>query len=284
MTRNYRIDNMKFILISFVVIGHLLELFDGTTEQIIYKIIYLFHMPAFIFLTGYFAHFNPMKIIKNFLCPYIIFQVLYLWFHNYIILEKTEFALQFTRPYWLLWYLMTVLSYYLLIPFFQTKNTRHQVWILLASVGISLLAGFDSSIGYDLSLSRFFTFLPYFLCGYYLNNGLSQSLFTVIKRQNPTSAFLNLLAVVGVLFSIAYIIFVDISKFALYGSLPYESAHYNPIIKFMLLFFAICWIRVLYVTTPNKKIPILSFIGKHTFWIYILHGFFIELIEKRFFQ
>ena len=43
--RNNRMDNIKFFLIFCVVFGHMLELVD---TGVWYKIIYSFHMPAFI--------------------------------------------------------------------------------------------------------------------------------------------------------------------------------------------------------------------------------------------
>ena len=58
--RNNRMDNIKFFLIFCVVFGHMLELVD---TGVWYKIIYSFHMPAFIFVSGYFAQFNRKKII-----------------------------------------------------------------------------------------------------------------------------------------------------------------------------------------------------------------------------
>ena len=57
-------DNLKFLLIIFVVIGHYTQQFraDNETLQRIYVFIYSFHMPAFIFVSGYFAKVEPKKI------------------------------------------------------------------------------------------------------------------------------------------------------------------------------------------------------------------------------
>ena len=52
-TRDYSLDNVRFVLIFSVVFAHLLEVctpFKGSS--LIYKIIYSFHMPAFVFLFG----------------------------------------------------------------------------------------------------------------------------------------------------------------------------------------------------------------------------------------
>ena len=277
MSRNYRFDNIKFILITLVVFGHFLELIDGPTSDNLYRVIYLFHIPAFIFITGYFAKFNPGKIVRNLIIPYVILQSLYLPYHNLFLLEKDAFTFQFTRPYWLLWYLMTVAFYYVLIPFFETNNRRKQILIVAASIVVSLLAGFDKNIGYFLSLSRFFTFLPFFLAGYYLakDNTLKK-----ISSKKQKFIILPLIAATGAIFSIIYIINSPIRYEVLYGSYFYEAMNYGPDFKLLLAMFAICWIMLLLYVVPNKKIPGLSLIGKNTFTIFVLHGFFIKLADK----
>ena len=54
MVRNPLIDNVKFIMIFFVVLGHLIEplLSHNSTLSILFKIIYSFHMPVFIIISG----------------------------------------------------------------------------------------------------------------------------------------------------------------------------------------------------------------------------------------
>ena len=277
MSRNYRFDNIKFILITLVVFGHFLELIDGQTSDNLYRIIYLFHIPAFIFITGYFARFNPSKIVRNLILPYVLLQIIYLVFHAFVIREKSFVSLQITKPYWLLWYLMTVTFYYLLIPFFETNNRRKQIRIVAASIAVSLLAGFDKNIGYFLSLSRFFTFLPFFLGGYYFakNSKLEKNI-----PKKTSSFILPVIAAIGVILSIIYIINSPIRYKVLYGSYSYEAMTYGPEIKFLLTVFAACWIILLMYVIPNKKLPVISLIGKNTFSVFILHGFLIKLADK----
>ena len=54
--RDYGFDNSKLILIILVVFAHLLEISTKNygAKCDIYRVIYSFHMPAFVFLTGYF--------------------------------------------------------------------------------------------------------------------------------------------------------------------------------------------------------------------------------------
>lgn len=89
--RNDRADNIKAILIFLVVFGHMLEL---ASARRIYLIIYSFHMPAFIFVTGYYAKFKPRKILLELIMPYILFQTLYLLFDGYINGEPVTLNIQ----------------------------------------------------------------------------------------------------------------------------------------------------------------------------------------------
>lgn len=278
--RNYRFDNIKCILIILVVLGHFLELpKDSATAESIYRVIYLFHMPAFIFVSGYFAKFDPKKILRSLICPYAIFQTLYLAFHSLVILEEETFTLQFTKPYWILWYLMAMIFYYLLIPFFQTTDKCRQAITVFAAIILSLLAGYDSSIGYQLTLSRFLVFLPYFLIGMYVRTSYND----IMKKWHSSPLLRTITyttAFAGATGSVFYILDSKLSSFVLYGSLHYAKLNYGPSIRMLLLFFAVCWIIVLFRLLPDKKIPLISSTGKYTFWIFVLHGFIVELVEK----
>jgi len=53
--RDPRLDSIKASLMFLVVFGHLLEGIKSTAPLLsqIYDFLYLFHMPAFVFLSGY---------------------------------------------------------------------------------------------------------------------------------------------------------------------------------------------------------------------------------------
>ena len=55
--RDYLFDNYKAILIILVVVGHFIEVAseDNVGMQMLKWMIFSFHMPAFIFISGYFS-------------------------------------------------------------------------------------------------------------------------------------------------------------------------------------------------------------------------------------
>lgn len=115
------------------VFGHLQNLFSGTVSEAIYRTIYIFHMPAFIFVTGRFAKFSPRKILTRQLLPYGVFQVLYITGDHLI--RGDPWELQFTTPRWLLWYLLASAFWHLLLPLLETERPARMAaaacWIAL---------------------------------------------------------------------------------------------------------------------------------------------------------
>ena len=280
MERLYKFDNLKAILIFLVVFGHFLELVEG--HNLLYLTIYSFHMPLFLFVSGYFAHFNKKSIWIKLIFPYVVFQILYTIFEVYI-LGNEKLTLTFILPRWIMWYLFALIGYYLLIPFFDTDCEKKQIVIIVSMVCFSILIGYDRRIGYDFSAARICTFMPFFFSGYYL----SKKKLDCIYRKTR----LNMRYMIGLsisIFLIAAIVMVlgmgFISQSMLYGSNSFEAAEYNAQIKLLILLFAGIWIVVGVVFMPNIKIPILSTIGRFTMPIYLLHGFIIKIIGKYYSQ
>lgn len=189
-------DNIRFLAMFCVILGHFLSLFiEEKGICFIYRVIYSFHMPLFIFLSGYFARFNRRKILSSLIVPYFVFQTLYLC------LATKTFSFQYTTPYIHLWYLLALTFYYLLILFFDISN-KNRIGIIVVAFVLSLLVGFESTIGYYFSLSRFMVFLPYFLCGYYSskNDWLNNKLNSL-----RSSHIAYLCVIFGIIFSCIYI-------------------------------------------------------------------------------
>lgn len=275
--RNYKFDNLKFFLMFLVLFGHSLELFKGDERKLIYQIIYIFHMPAFIFITGYFAKFQPKKIVQRYVITYFVFQTLYQIFDAIVMKETMEFTLQYTKPYWHLWFLMAAGFYYVLIPFLQTQNTKYQVAIIVVSIVASLLVGYDKTVGYTLTLSRAVTFFPFFIAGYYSAKHKKWIKKMIGKNQKK---IITIGSVLICIVSISWLKIHAIKNTVLYASVNYEKASYDMWIRGLLLLFAMAWIIALIGFIPNRKIPLVSVCGQHTFWIFILQGFVLRLEKK----
>lgn len=68
-SRNNKFDNVRFFLMFFVLLGHGLELFEGETKYLIYRVIYTFHMPAFALLPVILLVLISEKFFDHFYYP-----------------------------------------------------------------------------------------------------------------------------------------------------------------------------------------------------------------------
>ena len=119
--REYQYDTLRFLLIALVVLGHLLELAEGFPHrEFLYAVIYSFHMPAFLFLSGMFARFDRIHYIFGLALPYLLLQTLYTSFVH--ALGDPYVHVEFSRPYWLLWYLFALMVYTALLPVYDSPS------------------------------------------------------------------------------------------------------------------------------------------------------------------
>ena len=271
--RNYTFDNLRLILIFFVIFAHFLELIPNSVISNIYKTIYMFHMPAFIFLTGRFAKFDIKKILKRLVIPYIVFQTLYEIFSD-LVIKRTNLSIQYTTPYWILWFLLTIFIYHLLIPLLPKKESKFKYLIIALAFVVGLVVGFEKTIGYYFSLSRTIVFFPFFLVGYY-SEEISQDIKRIIKKPKLIGYIVSIVLIVSIT---VILIIYDVPKHALYGSYAYSSTDGSILNRLLIYIVALSWIVFLCLLIPNKKIPFVTVLGKDTFLIYLLHGFIVKLL------
>ncbi|QAV69030.1 hypothetical protein ESZ53_00370 [Salinibacterium sp. UTAS2018] len=163
-SRDPYLDNAKAILIILVVVGHVIERIDRGSADGVYTWIYLFHMPAFVFVSGYFSRSfvgNPKQmasLISVLIAPYVLFQIIFA-LENWLILGN-NFELRLFVPGFALWYLLALLVWRLVIPLLRA--VRHPVLISFAVSILSVLAG---GVSQDLSAARILSFLPFFTLG-----------------------------------------------------------------------------------------------------------------------
>ena len=157
-TREYLFDNYKVLLIVLVVISHFIEP-SYDQNAFLYELkwgIVAFHMPAFIFISGYFSKKIPSakKLIQGLVIPYFVYEIIYYLLYTYILDKDT--GLYFTRPKFSLWYLMALFVWRVIAPVVQ-KIPGH----LLLSLIAGLLVGFTELDNFCPSPGFYFSF-PFF--------------------------------------------------------------------------------------------------------------------------
>ncbi len=179
-------DNAKFLLIFCVVFGHLAG--DFVTENRILNgltyFVYLFHVPAFLFLSGMFSkksirELRYDKALAYFVLYFFIKAVRFLVRYYYLKDEESKFFL-FTEgntP----WFALVIMLCYLVTMLIRKWNP---VYSMVVFVCLGMMIGYDSRLDNMLSGTRFFTFYPFFLAGYYIEieklQKITQSLYVKI--------------------------------------------------------------------------------------------------------
>ena len=156
-------DNAKMLLVTLVVVGHTWTLLPETwAVDRTYNWLYLWHVPAFVMITGYlsrrftYSPRNLRRLVTTVLLPYLVFEGLFALFRVLVGGEKLERL--WLNPHWPLWYLAVLFFWRLATP-----ALRRVPWALPVSIGISLLGGLVAVETFD--ISRATGLLPFFAAG-----------------------------------------------------------------------------------------------------------------------
>lgn len=267
--------NLRFILILTVVIAAVIEPVMRRFEllHVLYVWIYLFHMPLFAFVTGYFARGNlhgrrGIEALLKIGWQYLLFQTVYslldvLFFH------VSSDGPSFFVPYLMLWFLAAHLGWRLMMKAMASLTAGTAV-TLSALLGIA--AGFWGGDGDLLGLSRMFVFLPFFAAGYKLCPERLTAVFR--KTRRVRLAILPVLLLAAVRF--------DLAPGAidwLYGRFTYAELDTSV------------WIgaaarTAFYALQTAAAAGILALVpqhargwtgmGKRTLYVFLLHGLFVR--------
>lgn len=274
--RHAWLDNAKGILIFLVVLGHLISSLNENHSLLRWSFlfIYSFHMPCFVFLSGTFAETRWSlklfkRIVRKIVWPYFLFQVLYLFFDHKLFHNNDALVFEFTRPYWLLWYLMSLIFWYALLPLFSYVR-----WPFLWALVIGIGAGAFQEFGYNLSLSRTLTFLPFFVLG-----SLSKTWLTSDPKFSKLHYSISL-----VFFSLLGILIAMHLRFDvrwMWGSFSFyelgADLKTGLLLRSFLTFLAIFAIFAFLILVSQKQSSFRN-MGTHSLYAYVFHGFLMKLV------
>ena len=276
MNRSAYFDNAKAILIYLVVLGHLMSgyLKENNYIDTLYLVIYLFHMPAFILISGHFSRkikniSDFKKIAKTLLLPYIIFQLLYTLYYKNVFGDSVAFEI--FEPRYALWFLLSMAIWKFLLWVFS----GHQLMVLV-SIVLSLLVGYISEVNEWLSLARTFFFFPFFLLGYHLNRE------NFVKLKNTWN--MGIASIFGLVLVLFVYQFGDVGwKEWFFGRIPYEDISYgivetgalSRLVVYALMFIA----TYIFLSLVPRKHQWYTDIGGKTLAVYLLHLFVVRAFK-----
>lgn len=269
--RDYYMDNLKFLLMILVVAGHFgLKLSHIPYIKYFTYYIYIFHMPCFVFTSGFFAKSmnTAGKLradkIMNIMFMYLLFKVgnvlLGRLFDEHIAFSLFDDS---SAP----WYLVALCVWYLSVPLLERFKSG---CLLAASLLIGLLVGYIGSINDIFSLSRIFVYFPFFIFGFFL---------PMDKLREFLNKKLRLLAlimmVVILLFVLAYGRELKPVVKVIYAASPYASylgkaAPYGLFIRAVWYLLAIILSASFMLLVPRCRL-FFSKYGSRTMQIYMTH-------------
>lgn len=272
--RDYLFDNYKAFLIVLVVIGHFIEnsydnnLFLTTLKWLIVS----FHMPAFIFISGYFSKRKlPFRVlIQKLVIPYLIFELLYYFLYVMIIHKPTGLYLMY--PKFSLWYLQALFFWRLLTPY--VKKIPHYMIITIAA---GLLIGCSTMSGNLLSIPRTLVFFPFFLAG------------TDFDREKLTLLRTRRNRIFAVILIAAFTVFLILNPYCRTVSPKVFYGRYNyhflgQTVTEGILCRCICYLigfvmALAVALLISDRKTCYSYIGTRTMAIYLFHGLVYSTIK-----
>lgn len=284
ISRIYLFDNIKFLAILLVVIGHAINFLTETDgnmlEKSLFLTIYSIHMPLFIFISGLFL--KPMdkstKFPKQKVISYVLIGIVLR-----IVMSVLRLLLGKNMAYSLLdmydsftWFMWAMAVFITLMWIFREYNTKI---ILLVSLLIGCMAGYDKFLGDKLALMRIVVFLPFFVAGYMikpeqLSGFLSQKWVKVVSIFVAVG-FLVLFFINTDIYQYLRPIFTGRNSFEVLG----RFSKFGFVAR--LLCYAISTLFGLSVMSlvPNINIGIISKTGSKTLQIYFWHQVFLVLLS-----
>lgn len=267
--RDYYFDSLKFYLISVVVLGHVLLEQNGFNGVLLYWI-YSFHMPLFVYISGYFTTCNTkdkfLKFIIRTFETFLIFHVICLLF-NYFSGKPITWNL-IISPYGVYWYLFNLIIWRTVIQLLPQTFLNHTKLVIFLSLLLGVCAGFVP-IDKELSFQRVFAFLPFFILGFYSR----RHGWIGYVRQGKLYPYL-LFVVSSVIFLLMYFCNAFSSPLLLENT-SYENltqVFVRLLIWIIAFGFSVFFLKVARVSTIAAKL------GPSILYIYVYHQFVVEFL------
>jgi fucose 4-O-acetylase-like acetyltransferase len=269
-TRDAWFDNAKMALVTLVVVGHAWTLLptDPLADHL-YDFLYLWHVPAFVFVTGYLSrsfewtYQRLWQLVRTIAVPYVIFECAIALFRVHVGGENLEDL--FLDPHWPLWYLSALFFWRLVTPIFKRLPGA-----VVVAVAISLGAGLWAGDMFD--IARICGLLPFFVLGL----KATPERLDLLRRPRAQVAAVGIFA--GVV-ALTWVTETTVSTEWLYYRARYDTLGDSDVEAVLIR-------GGLLVVGTLASLAFLSLIPRASGWytrmgaaslvVYLLHGFFVK--------
>ncbi|MFG2737394.1 hypothetical protein N0X72_10670 [Streptomyces carpaticus] len=274
-------DNIRYFSGVLVVFGHAMDsIADRDGLRWLYIASWAMRVPVFVMVAGYFSSAGALtpregrRLIESILLPYLAIGLLHtLQRHHY---DDGEWTYYTVEPAWGLWFLLSLLFWRAGLPYLAQLR-----YPLATSVVVALLAGYIADIGSAFSFSRTLTFLPFFLLGWRLRQGLFRE-----AMRAPWSRYAAL-GVLALTFTVSWSARHDIKLGWLFMKGPYGQGHLfdapfawttRAAVLAAGAVIALAFIRLV----PRRNLPVITYLGAGGLTIYLLHPLVLRPLLERY--
>lgn len=271
-------DNLKFLLILLVVVGHFADSFtaESSSFRALYLFIYSFHMPMFFFISGLF--FSEKRIVSKvlyYLSLTYLMKIIMIIIDRCSGIERPFFEL--LAPDGVAWFTF-VLAVYTFISYLIRNHNR---WYIAAAVLIlACFVGYDASVGDTFCLSRSIIFFPFYCLGTILD---SQKIIALKKKVKP---WLYILAIVFILCWLYFCFFhCDIAyhlRHLFTGRNPFSDSvlFVGPLVRLFCYIVTFSMGIALIIIMPDKRMNPITKWGSRTLTVFFWHLPIYFLMER----
>ena len=275
--RSAYFDNIKGIMIFFVVFCHCVRLLSRSEEtgllNYLIQVVYSFHMPVFVFVSGYFTKKHEEKLIVKYLIPYVVVNTIFGLLSS--IIERSAFGFHAINPFFpnrTLWYLLSIFWWKVFLSHFVELK-----YSIIVVFFLSIFSSCLSRVDGFLSISRTIAFFPYFLAGNYLQ---SKGLMSYIRNYNKYRILILFLIVET---SVIFFTFQGLPRQAFELSVPAVELGFSfwQGVLFRAYSYIVGTVGIVFflVYVPNKLIS-LSYLGTRSITVYLAHYLFLIMINR----
>ena len=269
--RIFKFDNVKLLVITLIVVGSFAEEFTNQSDMFRswFIFVYSFTAPLYIFLSGLFQkQFQKgqkpslHKVSYYLILGYILKIAIYLmrrW-------NGEDIGIDMFGGATIEWYLFVIVMF--TITMYLLKNV-HRYIVFSVSIVLGIVAGF-LPLGDEFYLMRYFVFLPFYVAGYYLTPA----------RVRRFSHKLNV-KLAGIAFLLIYFVLCFRERDTIYplrmlftGRNPYSIIPIEGCTFYhRMLCYGISAVLIISIIAciPNRKVPILTHMGRNTLGVYFWH-------------
>lgn len=282
--RNKSADGLKYLLIVLVIFGHFVEPSRYNNEIVcrIYSVIYSFHMPLFVLLSGYFFKSRTIKeellkclpLLEACLISHAAFVLIR--DHSLSLLEMLKFGSTPT------WYFISLILWRLSFSLLIKKSSAKKILVLSIVTAIVSFIFLNRNYGV-LSLMRTLQYYPYFVTGYLLKEQSGRIDLKKYKRYIFPLGLIATIVIIHTSCRLQHVTFFQRESVQTLAALAGRNCLYTFFYRYLMVVCGIFTSASVYILFADSQwIQRFAKFGQGTLFIYFGQNILFPLANKYF--